>query len=72
MQLSPAQAFVIPHIGDRVVGELADEPLVKQLPIIRRHRSTRAWSVVWGATTAIWPSSKKRRAVETAGSWSVS
>ena len=30
VRLSPAQAFVIPHISDRVVGELAEEPLVKQ------------------------------------------
>ena len=30
VRLSPAQAIVIPHISDRVVGELADEPLVKQ------------------------------------------
>lgn len=30
VRLSPAQAFVIPHINDRVVGELAEEPLVKQ------------------------------------------
>jgi len=30
VRLSPAQAIVIPHISDRVVGELAEEPLVKQ------------------------------------------
>ena len=30
VRLSPAQAFVIPHITDRLVGELAEEPLVKQ------------------------------------------
>ncbi len=30
VRLSPAQALVIPHISDRVVGELAEEPLVKQ------------------------------------------
>ena len=30
VRLSPAQAFVIPHISDRLVGELAEEPLVKQ------------------------------------------
>jgi len=30
VRLSPAQAFVIPHVTDRLVGELAEEPLVKQ------------------------------------------
>jgi ferredoxin-nitrite reductase len=30
VRLSPAQAFVIPHVSDRLVGELAEEPLVKQ------------------------------------------
>jgi ferredoxin-nitrite reductase len=30
VRLSPAQAFVIPHISDRLVGEVAEEPLVKQ------------------------------------------
>lgn len=30
VRLSPAQAFVIPHVSDRQVGALAEEPLVKQ------------------------------------------
>ncbi|GMV50276.1 ferredoxin--nitrite reductase [Nitrospirales bacterium NOB] len=30
VRLSPGQAFVIPHVSDRLVGELAEEPLVKQ------------------------------------------
>ena len=30
VRLSPAQAFVVPHVSDKLVGELAEEPLVKQ------------------------------------------
>lgn len=30
VRLSPAQAFVVPHVSDKLVGQLAEEPLVKQ------------------------------------------
>ena len=30
VRLTPSQALIIPHVGDRKVGELAEEPLLKQ------------------------------------------
>jgi ferredoxin-nitrite reductase len=66
VRLSPAQAIVIPHISDRVVGELAEEPLVKQFAYNPSPLYKGLVSCVGSDYCNLAVIETKRRAVETA------
>lgn len=66
VRLSPAQAFVIPHVSDRLVGALAEEPLVKQFAYNPSPLYKGLVSCVGSDYCNLAVIETKRRAVETA------